>query len=231
MEDKEDLESLFKDTNATFQTPNLVTFPNSGGEVVSKPQPEVTGPKTKAKRKRAPAKKRERKEKKAKPYTPSVLSQYADYLDPPIMSDFIVPDSVPVPQQTEPLPPPVEQKDLVQERALKKKRESLRFFVFRNMKDQGKGDNDIKAELKKVETMSEDDIDFELQKVTYSQSEHFSEKVAQLVRDGAGWLAEKLLKGDGKIQAEVEADQALKDALHKELMTKVGLIGTKSQIL
>lgn len=225
---EDDLKDLFKDTDATFQTPNLVTFSSvESSSSNNKPsssegESEQQTSKKTTKRKRAPPKAKAKK--KTKSYGPSVLSQYADILDTNRpMSDFIVPDPT--------IPVPVPEKDVVQERALKKKRESLRYSLFRSMKEQGKGDNDIKAELKKVEQMSEDDIDFELQKVAYGQSEHFSEKVAQLIRDGAGWLAEKVIRADGKIQQEVESDQALKEALHKELMARVGGIGLKSQIL
>ncbi len=215
---EDDLKDLFQDTAATFTppdvTPNVVSFaeaaPTSEGKKKKKP--------------RAPRKKKENK--RHKPYQPSVLSQYNDILND---DPFIVPDPL-LPAEPTPEQKQKEKEEASAKQQVKKKRESLRHSVFMVLKEQGKSDQDIKTELKKVEQLSEEDVEFELHKIAFTQSEHFSDKVAQLIRDGAGWLAEKALRADGKIQKEVEQDKALKEALQKEMMSRVGMINLKGQI-
>lgn len=247
-------------SDADSKTPNVVSFKPSSIPVAHRDdpaddyvtygeaQPSVT---PKGKRKRAPAavgiasrKKtpaaKKRKYTKAKPSARSMLlDQLVDNDVHHSMQDFIVPDAV-----TASAPDPIssavpgptlldtkEQEQANKEKSLKKKREVLQQAVFSTMKGLGKGDNDIKAEMKRIEVMCEDDVDFEIQKIAWTQSEHFTEKVAQLFRDGAGWIADLLLKGDGKVKKEIEDDRALKDALQKRMMTSINAVGLNGQIL
>jgi hypothetical protein len=166
------------------------------------------------------------------------------------MSDFIVPDppfsnlmnpldllsspQLPPPPPILPAPEQVQAENIAmrqQEQKLKSKKQTLKHLTFSAMREQGKGDNDIKAELKRIEQMCEDDLDFELQKIAWTQTEHFTDKVAQVLKDGAGYIADRMLSGEGHIKKEFEDDRALKDALHKELMGYMTHVGLKSQIL
>ena len=79
--------------------------------------------------------------------------------------------------------------------------------------------------------MEENDIDFELQKISFSQSQHFTDKVAQLIRDTIGWGADTALKGNNFIKTEFKNDKARKDALQKKLMNHAGFLGLSSQIV
>ena len=211
IDEKGELDSLFSDTGASH-TPNVVTFKS---EEPTQPEPEPSGGKTKKKRKaREPRKPYQRKKKK----------EYDE------MADFIVQDSPasllamaslsahasagPVgPENVGPVPAFVER-----EKQRKKKVEFLQHAVYIDMHQQGKGENDIKAEMKKIERLSDDDLEFEIKKASWTQSDHFTDKVAQVLRDGTGWLADRLLSGEGQISQEFEKDRALKAALQKQML-------------
>ena len=233
MNEAEDFKDLFKDTQADVNTPNLVTFktPESvtvmdGGGGDAEDEDDNNKRKGSKRKRKTPPKKKE-SNRKRKPYSrrePSVLSQYTDIINPPPLSEFIVPDATtPSPQQVE------EQQK--QEKKLAKKREQLKSSTFFTLTEQGKSENEIKTELKKIDKMEEDDVDFELQKISFTQSQHFTDKVAQLIRDTIGWGADAALKGDNFIKAQFENDKAMKDALQKKLMNHVGLLGLNSQIV
>ena len=203
-----ELDSLFAGTGAASDsnTPNVVTFKSE--------EPIVEEPEERKK------KKRERKKGPKKPYQRK--KQKKTYDDD--MSDFIVQDSpgsllASLAQQQAPPPDPETDPAFIERDKKKKaKASALQHAVFCEMKQQGKGDNDIKAELKRIERLSEDDLEFEVQKVAWTQSEHFSDKVAHVIRDGTGWLADRLLSGEGKIQKEFEEDRALKAAFQKQML-------------
>ena len=215
-----ELDSLFAGTGAASDsnTPNVVTFKSE--------EPIVEEPEERKK------KKRERKKGPKKPYQRK--KQKKTYDDD--MSDFIVQDSpgsllASLAQQQAPPPDPETDPAFIERDKKKKaKASALQHAVFCEMKQQGKGDNDIKAELKRIERLSEDDLEFEVQKVAWTQSEHFSDKVAHVIRDGTGWLADRLLSGEGKIQKEFEEDRALKAAFQKQMLGLVGSIGPTTQI-
>lgn len=215
-----ELDSLFAGTGAASDsnTPNVVTFKSE--------EPIVEEPEERKK------KKRERKKGPKKPYQRK--KQKKTYDDD--MSDFIVQDSpgsllASLAQQQAPPPDPETDPAFIErEKKKKAKASALQHAVFCEMKQQGKGDNDIKAELKRIERLSEDDLEFEVQKVAWTQSEHFSDKVAHVIRDGTGWLADRLLSGEGKIQKEFEEDRALKAAFQKQMLGLVGSIGPTTQI-
>ena len=215
-----ELDSLFAGTGAASDsnTPNVVTFKSE--------EPIVEEPEERKK------KKRERKKGPKKPYQRK--KQKKTYDDD--MSDFIVQDSpgsllASLAQQQAPPPDPETDPAFIERDKKKKaKASALQHAVFCEMKQQGKGDNDIKAELKRIERLSEGDLEFEVQKIAWTQSEHFSDKVATVVRDGAGWLADHLLKGEGQIQKEFEEDRALKAAFQKQMLGLVGSIGPTTQI-
>lgn len=215
-----ELDSLFAGTGAASDsnTPNVVTFKSE--------EPIVEEPEERKK------KKRERKKGPKKPYQRK--KQKKTYDDD--MSDFIVQDSpgsllASLAQQQAPPPDPETDPAFIERDKKKKaKASALQHAVFCEMKQQGKGDNDIKAELKRIERLSEDDLEFEVQKIAWTQSEHFSDKVAHVIRDGTGWLADRLLSGEGKIQKEFEEDRALKAAFQKQMLGLVGSIGPTTQI-
>lgn len=214
-----ELDSLFAGTGAASDsnTPNVVTFKSE--------EPIVEEPEERKK------KKRERKKGPKKPYQRK--KQKKTYDDD--MSDFIVQDSpgsllASLAQQAPPPDPETDPAFIEREKKKKAKASALQHAVFCEMKQQGKGDNDIKAELKRIERLSEDDLEFEVQKIAWTQSEHFSDKVAHVIRDGTGWLADRLLSGEGKIQKEFEEDRALKAAFQKQMLGLVGSIGPTTQI-
>jgi hypothetical protein len=232
-----DLKDLFQDTGA--QTPNVITF-------TSKPL-DLTASSSTAESPDLPPETK-KKRKKREPYqrkTPSRSKRKPRVVDD--MRDFIVPDSSvlfdpllappPLPSSSSsaepPKPcPPAGPDPAALEKKLKDKRTAVRNSTFVAWQDQGKSEHDIKAELKRIDQLSEDDLDFEIQKIALRQSKHFSERVALTVRDGMGWVADKLLnKGAGHIQREFESDKALKDALQQRMDGVLNVIGPSSQIL
>jgi hypothetical protein len=212
----DELNDLFKDTGA--HTATFVSFkPEPEVGPSAEPTSDVTYGKTPKKRSRA-SKPRARKPRK-KPYVDSlndfIVNDSYDPLQPPMLPD---PTPLPLPQPTG------------LDHLLKSKRENLKHSTFITLKEQGKNDVDIRAELKKIEHMSEDDLDFEIQKISFTQSQHFTESIAGLVRDGAGWIADAGFGGQGKIRQNFEQDKALKNCLQKQMLSYVGMLGLGSQI-
>lgn len=214
-----ELDELFQDTNSDKRTPNIITFKDP--------------PPTEEKKVRRSTKKTKEPTLRKRPYKPRKNKVTHDPLD-----NFIVAD-VPILEQlqqqheqksvlSEPIvePPPPPKKD-----TLSKKKQYLKHQIFFQLKEQGKSDNDIKNELKKLENLSEEDIDFELEKIKFTQTEHFTDKVAQLIKNGTGWVADNIFKTEGKIKEEFDQDGALKDALHKSLLGKVSMFGLNGQIV
>lgn len=204
-----ELDSLFAGTGAASDsnTPNVVTF-KSEEPIVEEPEERK---KKKESEKRAPGNPiREKNRRKPMTTIGSLLASLA--------------------QQAPPPDPETDPAFIERDKKKKAKASALQHAVFCEMKQQGKGDNDIKAELKRIERLSEDDLEFEVQKIAWTQSEHFSDKVAHVIRDGTGWLADRLLSGEGKIQKEFEEDRALKAAFQKQMLGLVGSIGPTTQI-
>ncbi len=175
----------------------------------------------------------------------SVLAQYSDYLNdkdavgpPPDlinnnsnnnvdntnMDYFIAPEGT---AEVEVKMAKAQQKH---EKKLQDKKQKLKHFMFAQMKEQKQTEAEIKKERLRIERLSEDDIDFELEKINFSQSEDFTEKVAHLIRDITGWVADKAVQGEGKVKKEFEEDKALKTAIAQRLMGKMGFLGLTGQI-
>ena len=106
----------------------------------------------------------------------------------------------------------------------------LKHHIFAQCMDLKKSEKETKEQLQAVDHWSEDDIDFELEKISLLQDRQFTNKVATLVRDGTGWIADKMLKAEGQVKAEFQQDKALKEAISKQVLSSVGLLPLSLQI-
>lgn len=235
----DELNSLFQGSNAMQQhtSPHIVSFASSTEEPITAENEDLLETKGK-KRKRKPSAKgtksrapRKRKEKK----TESVLDAYSSILNSNGES-FIDNSQDPFfapPQASLDIPPPPlgpSGPDPTEER-IRGKREQLKMVRFKELKDLDKSDVDIKNEFKKVERMGEDDLDFELQKLSYLQTQHFTESLSEIIVNASGFAADKIALGDGEIKKVFEEDKVLKDLVGKQLSGTIGKLSNITQII
>lgn len=226
--DSNELKDLFSDSKADIEpnTPHVVSF--------KEPEPaEEKKKKNTRKRTREPRVTKPRKY--SKQTSSGILAKYNHILKDsrdPLLDDFIAPSENENPTiPTSITPQTVANEKEKEEKKIHDNSQSLKFFTFTNMKEEGKSDADIKARCKKIDEMAPDDVNFELQKITFTQSQHFTDKVAMMLRDGAGFLADKLIGGGGgQIKDEFQRDKELKNAISKKIMNYMGMFGLTSQI-
>jgi hypothetical protein len=60
--------------------------------------------------------------------------------------------------------------------------------------------------------------------------EDFGPKIATVLRDGVGFVADKLLKANGAIQKEFHSDQLLAELIHRDIKQFPNLLTNKAQI-
>jgi hypothetical protein len=224
----DDLQSLFADSNAEVgKTPVIVSFNN-----------EISDSKegSAKKRKRGGTTPKRPRQKKSKKFvaddTPALPEFEASIAPPPrkksIFDDFLGPSEL-----SEELAMEDAQRKDKEEKEKKnaQNRDTLKFFTFAQLKEEGRGENDIRSQIKRIDTMSPEDVAFEIQKISFNQSHNFTDKVATFLRDGLGFACDAGLKGEGMIQKEFQKDRELKQAVAKKLMNYLGSFGLNSQIV
>lgn len=247
-----ELQDLFKDTGSEAPSePLIVTFSTDKDKDDKYDQKEGSertvsgGPKKRGRppaKNKSPYEKKPKKERKKKSLQPSldsnysVLDSYSHILnnnDP--LSNFIVPDSVPNPTSSSSMIPTLNEGPSMEEKEKEKKlaakRSTLKQFTFGEMKRANKPDQEIKSACQRVDSMKESDIDFELQKITFTQNEHFTDTVADMIKNTTGWVSDKMLNAEGEVAKQFEKDVALKDLIRKNIMGRLNLFGPSAQMV
>jgi len=247
-EDQKELQDLFGISDPEVgNTPHIVTFKDPQ-EDKEEGEPEQKG---KRKRKNPNPKRRQsqpRKKRAAKPKKSVFDDNFVvpDALTPAPSTGFFDPPPFDLMRMTTPgtiydgpsdsnnpqveLAYREEKQRKEGEQRIAKKRKQLKSISFTKLKEERKSDSDIKQEFKKIDTASEDDLDFELTKASYTQDEQFTDKFAEILRDGTGWAADFACKGEGEIKKKFEEDKSLKQAISHKISSHVGFLGLGSQI-
>jgi hypothetical protein len=120
--------------------------------------------------------------------------------------------------------------EVIDDGKLTNKKTQLKTLTHARMMGENKSDFDIKMALKKIDNMPEDDVDFGLHKIEFNNHQQFTARIAELLRNGTGWAADKALGAEGNIQAQFAQDDLLRKALGSRLLGMVGLLGVTAQI-
>lgn len=215
METKEEKEVTFHslfgmDGPPSEGAPQVVTF---------EPPVETSEQQTKAPR-------RGKKRRKETRSTPFALPRKTKTRRQEDLEGFVVPDA----ESTTSLAPAAAATVVEDKGKLNSKKTKLKTLTHARMVADNKGDLDIKLALKRIDNMMEDDVDFGLHKIEFTNHQQFTTRLAEMLKNGTGWLADKALGAEGNIQSQFAQDSLLRNALSSRLLGMVGLLGLSAQI-
>jgi hypothetical protein len=124
--------------------------------------------------------------------------------------------------------PELKRKDQQQQR-MELKRNQLSYFRIHLHMAQNT-DAEKYQEWVKIQNLSEKDLDFALHQIQCQDNQSVTEQIAMVLKDSAGFIIDKVSRGEGKVQEKIEQDEHLKQAIGKKVTQHVGLIGLNAQI-